>query len=70
MNAQPDLFAEPTPTTIVVTGADLGPTADRVRSLGGVILGISAKGATYTLTALLPADGAAAEQAMDATPPC
>ena len=52
---QPDLFPrERTPTKLTMAGADLERTAARVRELGGVILGISVKGATYTLKVVLP----------------
>ena len=53
--SQPELIPSERPaTTITVAGADLERTAARVRELGGVILGISEKGATYTLKLVLP----------------
>jgi hypothetical protein len=52
---QPELFqTKPTTTTITVAGADLERAAARVRELGGVVLGFSVKGATYTLKVVLP----------------
>ena len=54
MNDQPDLFPDLAMTTFTVTGMDLGTACDRVRAMDGVILGITVKGATYSLSVLLP----------------
>jgi hypothetical protein len=50
--------------TIVVSSSELEPTCRKVRALGGVVLGMSVRGATYTLSVSLP-DGAALAEAME-----
>ena len=52
---QPDLF-EPdrSISTITVAGADLERTEQRLGDIGAVLLSFSVKGATYTLTVILP----------------
>ena len=52
---KPDLLpAHPTTTTLTVAGADLARATERIRELGGTVLGFSVKGATYTLKVVLP----------------
>ena len=52
---QPELIQlTPTATTITATGLEFGPTVQRLRDMGAVILGFSAKGATYRIRVLLP----------------
>ena len=55
MNQQPDQSQiTRTITTLTVAGADLARATERIRELGGTVLGFSVKGATYTLKVILP----------------
>jgi hypothetical protein len=52
---QPKLpLPQRTITMLTVAGADLPRATERIRELGGTVLGFSVKGATYTLKLVLP----------------
>lgn len=52
---QPDLLTtRRTTTTLTVAGTDLERATERIRELGGSVLGFSVKRATYTLKVILP----------------
>ena len=51
---QIDLIPPPAHSTLVVAGADLGVTIDRLQALGVTILGYSVKLSTYTLNLIAP----------------
>ena len=51
---QPELLPERTVTTITVAAVDIVRTEQRLRHIGGVLLGFSVTASAYTLTVIMP----------------
>ena len=51
---QMDLLADRTVETITVRGCHLEATTERLKAIGAVVLGFSVKGASYTLSVIMP----------------